>query len=249
MPLDRGLGEVGSARTSGASAPASVNTVRLWTGSVCRSRSATGSASDEPRICRDRLGFGAARRRWARRAASAAIERAQSRISPSRRISVPSMLTTGSHHDAVEVHGHLDRPSDRLRGAEGDVGGAEELLVLEHVAGQHGALVGADAELGDRRSLLAVRAQELQQGRALAARCLGQAAAADGHPHRLVRDPDPGDRPVDDQRPLAAAVVGRDEALAAGEVAQGHALGELARVRDRRPRPPGSSGGRCRWRR
>ena len=51
-------------------------------------------------------------------------------------------------HDDVQVDGHRDGAADPGAGAEGDVDRAEDLLVLEHVAGQRGALVGADAELG-----------------------------------------------------------------------------------------------------
>src|SRR3982751_1701993 len=51
--------------------------------------------------------------------------------------------------DAVEVNRDLDGAADRRRGAEGDVAGAEDLLVLEDVAGQDRLFVGADPELGD----------------------------------------------------------------------------------------------------
>ena len=59
--------------------------------------------------------------------------------------------------DAVEVDRDLDRAADRRRGAEGDVGGAEDLLVLEDVAGQDRLFVGADPELGDVGAVVAVR--------------------------------------------------------------------------------------------
>src|SRR3954451_16857436 len=48
--------------------------------------------------------------------------------------------------DAVDVDGHLDGAADRGRGTEGDVTGAEDLLVLEDVAGQQGLFAGADPE-------------------------------------------------------------------------------------------------------
>src|ERR687897_558122 len=67
----------------------------------------------------------------------------------------------GLHHDAIEVYGHLDSAPDRRRGAERDVDGAEDLLVLEHVAGQLGLLVRADPELGDGGRLGAVLGQKL----------------------------------------------------------------------------------------
>src|SRR5215203_1415091 len=65
-------------------------------------------------------------------------------------------LNGGFHHDAVEVHRDLDRSTDPRGGAEGDVAGTGDLLVLERLAGQLGLLVGADAELRDVGALLAV---------------------------------------------------------------------------------------------
>ncbi len=56
--------------------------------------------------------------------------------------------------DAVEVDRNLDCAADRRRGAEGDVAGTEDLLVLEDVAGQDRLFVGADPELGDVGAVL-----------------------------------------------------------------------------------------------
>ena len=95
-------------------------------------------------------------------------------------------------------------------------------------------LVGADPELGDVGPVLAV-------GR--------RAAPAAAHPPRptaAVRWPastvsstgsrdaaDRGDRPVDDQGALARALDRGDEALAAGQVAEGAGRGQVAGVGDR----------------
>ena len=78
---------------------------------------------------------------------------------------------------AVEVDRDLDGAADRRRGAEGDVGGAEDLLVLEDVAGQDRLFVGADPELGDVGAVLAVRGEQLHQRRAVGAGRVGQVAA------------------------------------------------------------------------
>src|SRR5438105_14589222 len=74
-------------------------------------------------------------------------------------------LERGVEHDHVEVDGHRHRASDARTGAEGNMDGAEDLLVLEHAAGQLGAVVGADAELGQVSPWGAVRLEELEIGR------------------------------------------------------------------------------------
>ena len=51
--------------------------------------------------------------------------------------------------DDVEVNRDRDGAADACARAEGDVDRPEDLLVLEHVAGQRGPVVGADAELGE----------------------------------------------------------------------------------------------------
>src|ERR1700760_3714073 len=82
-------------------------------------------------------------------------------------------------HD-VEVDGDLDRAADPRRGAEGDVRGAEDLLVLEDVAGQDRLFVGADPELGDVGAVGPVHGQQFHQPGALVAGRAGQVAALDG---------------------------------------------------------------------
>ena len=134
---------------------------------------------------------------------------------------MPSISTVGSSDHAVEVNRDLDGAADRGRGAEGDVRGAEDLLVLEDVAGQRRLFVGADPELGDVGPVLAVLGQQFHQGGALGAGGVGQVAAADGQLDRRLDPADAGDRAVDDERPLAVPSIGRDEALAAGQVAEG----------------------------
>src|ERR1700754_2830062 len=71
-------------------------------------------------------------------------------------------------HD-VEVDGDLDRAADPRRGAEGDVRGAEDLLVLEDVSGEDRLLVRADPELRHVRPARPVRRQQFHQLRALVA--------------------------------------------------------------------------------
>ena len=140
-------GEVGErAGSSGASAPARVKTVRLWTASECSSSSATGSAPRQlAELRRSPAGVGALGDvRDGEQAVSAVgvpIRAAAPRRGRSR---CRRPQTVGLHHDAVEVDRHLDPAADRRRGAEGDVDGAEQLLVLEHVAGQLRLLVRAD---------------------------------------------------------------------------------------------------------
>ena len=76
-------------------------------------------------------------------------------------VSVASVTTTS------RWIGHRDRAADARAGAEGDVDGAEDLLVLEDVAGQPRALVGADAELGEVGALLAGAREQLVEALAL----------------------------------------------------------------------------------
>ena len=64
-------------------------------------------------------------------------------------------------HD-VEMDRHRHGAADAGAGTKRDVDGAEDLLVLEHVAGERGAVVGADAELGEVGPGLAVDPQPLE---------------------------------------------------------------------------------------
>src|SRR5206468_2418622 len=103
------------------------------------------------------------------------------------------------------------------------------LLVLEDVARQRGAVVGADAELGQVDAVVAVPAQGLEQPLALATLRRGEPAVTDGEPRRLVGEPDRGQRAGDD-RPLSPGR--RDEALAAGQVPESARRRQVAVVRD-----------------
>ncbi len=96
-------------------------------------------------------------------------------------------LDGGLEDHAVEVDRHLDGAADRRRGAEGDVGGAEDLLVLEDVAGEDRLLVGADPQLGDVGAVGAVRGQQLQQRGAGRPGGVGEVAAADRQRDRRTR--------------------------------------------------------------
>ena len=69
----------------------------------------------------------------------------------------------GVDDDAIEMDRDLDLSADPGRGAEGDMGRAEDLLVLEDLAGEDRLLVGADAELGDVGAVGAVGAEQLQK--------------------------------------------------------------------------------------
>ena len=174
----------------------------------------------------------APRRRWGRRAAVGARSDEQLAVADER---LAVDLDRRLEDDAVEVDRDLDRAADRRRGAEGDVGGAEDLLVLEDVAGQDRLFVGADPELGDVGAVLAVGGEQLEQRLALGARSR-RSGGRRGRSASPVLDPaDPGDRAVDDERPLAGPLERRDEPLAAGQVAEGAAGAEVAGVDDRGP--------------
>src|SRR5829696_2045933 len=131
-------------------------------------------------------------------------------------------LNRGMKDDAVEVDRHLDCAADPGGSAEGDVAAAEDLLVFEDLAGDDRLRVGADAELGDVGARLAVGGEQLHQLHPLPAPRRGQMAGLDHQLHRFAHPTETPDRAVDDQRPVA--VDGRDEALAAGQVAEGPAL-------------------------
>src|SRR5919106_2079638 len=123
--------------------PPSVNTLRLWVASECRSKRRRSCSKAAPS------------------AATASASRPSETFGTARSTAVLHQQLAGAddwfsverhvglHHHAVEVHGNLDRAPDRRRGAKGDVGRSEDLLVLEHVAGQDRLLVRADAQLGD----------------------------------------------------------------------------------------------------
>ena len=62
---------------------------------------------------------------------------------------VPPICERCVEHDHVEVDRDRDGAADPGARAERDVHRAEDLLVLEHVAGQRRAVVGSDPELGE----------------------------------------------------------------------------------------------------
>src|ERR1043166_5329728 len=226
-----------SASVSRPPDPARVKTARSWSGSAWRSRSVTPPPK--------------AASRASRRPASLPSET----LGTASREAIHCRLGQGSDHElaavddrlavdldgrleqhAVEVHGNLNGAADRRRSAKGDVSGAEDLLVLEDVAGQHCLLVGADAELGDIGPVLAVNGQQVYHRGAVGTGRLDQVTLAHGQRDRRLQQPDAGDRAVNDQGPLPGALQRRDEALAAGQVAEGAAVAEFAGVDD--PQPP-----------
>ena len=113
--------------------------------------------------------------------------------------------------------------------------GAENLLVLEDVAGQGRLFVGADPQLGDVGAVRTVLGQQFEQRRALRAGRIGQVAVANGQLDRRLDLADAGDRSVDDERPLRRPLDRRDEGLAAGQVAESAGSVENAGVGDRNP--------------
>ena len=123
-----------------------------------------------------------------------------------------------------------DRAADARAGAEGDVDRAEDLLVLEDVAGQLRAVVGPDAELGQVGALLAGAGEQLVEALALGPGRLRQVPALDGQVRGVALDEADGGQRARRDRPLSAQR--RDEALAAREVAERARRGEVAVVGD-----------------
>src|SRR4249920_752374 len=204
-----------ASRRPGAPA-ASVKTVRSWSASEWRSSSVAPRAKAP---CR------AAMRPESRPSETLGTARSCATGSEEQLAAADDLLAVHFHgrldDHAVEVDRDLDVAADRGRGAEGDVRGTEDLLVLEDVAGQRRLFVGADPQLGDVGPVLAVLGQHFEQGGALGASRLGQVAAADGQLDRRLDPADAGDRAVDDEGPLPRPLDRRDEGLAAGQVAEG----------------------------
>src|SRR6185295_2768006 len=90
-------------------------------------------------------------------------------------------------------------------------------------------------ELGDVGPVLAVRREKREQLGAVLPAGPDQVAVADLQLDRRLQQADPGDRAVDDQGAAARALDRGDEALAAGQVAEGPAVAEFARVDDAQP--------------
>ena len=126
---------------------------------------------------------------------------------------------------------NLDVPSDRGRSTESHVRGAEDLFVLEDVAGQDRLLVGADPEFGHVGSVRAVNGQEFHQLRTFLPGRINEVTTFDGQFHRFRNEPDTGNRAIDDQDPLGRGRA--DEAFPAGKVAEGPGCGQLAGVGNR----------------
>ena len=203
-------------------------------GVVVEQRGAASRAS--PRAPRSRRGppsekFGTASRRISAEAPAArsdeqlAVADDRSRRPAQRR----------PHDDAVEVDRDLDRPPIAAEAPKAtwtvprSFSSSSTLPVssaFSFVPTPSSAMLGPS-------SLSAVSSSS--ERRALGPARVGQ-AALDGQRDRLVEEPDAGDRPVDDQRPVAV-LVGRDEALAAGQVPERARRGQLARRRGSRSGP------------
>ena len=117
---------------------------------------------------------------------------------------MPPIVSVASVTTTSRWIGHRDRAADARAGAEGDVDGAEDLLVLEDVAGQPRAVVGADAELGQVGALLAGAREQLVEALALGPGRLRQAPALDGQVRRVALDEADGGQRARGDRPLSA---------------------------------------------
>ena len=102
----------------------------------------------------------------------------------------PSISNVASVHHDIEVDRHRDRAADASAGAEGDVHGPEDLLVLQHVARELGPVVGSNSELGQVEAPVPVRPQQLDELRPEASTCVDQTAVLDGQQGRLVAQPE-----------------------------------------------------------
>ena len=116
--------------------------------------------------------------------------------------------------------GRVQAPREILVVAQGDVPGPEGLLVLQHVPGQLGGRVDADAELADDPGLI-VDGRHLvearQQVRVFAFEG-DDAALGQLHAQRRSGDADVADRAVDHEQPVDAGLLGGAVDLAAGQV-------------------------------
>ena len=129
-------------------------------------------------------------------------EHAQSTKRPASSTVVPPTVSVASSTTTSRWIGTATVPPMPGAGAEGDVDGAEDLLVLEHVAGQRGAVVGADAELGEVGARSPAPVEQLVRGARPRAGRLRQAPALDGQVRRVALDEaDRGQRARRDRRP------------------------------------------------
>src|SRR5918994_6305709 len=157
--------------------PASVMAVRLWL--VSKWKSSRTGAPDPNALTISRT---ASRLRPSDTFGTASSTPLHEQLAGAHdRLAVERDLGLGDH--AVQVHRHLARPADPGRGAERDVGGAEDLLVLEHLAGQDRFLVRADAELGDACRLRPVLGEQLHEPHARGARRVGEPTRLDRQRH------------------------------------------------------------------
>src|SRR5215203_4462688 len=215
------------ASVRGLACPARVKTVRPWSTSVWRSSSWTPRVKARSR--RERRSWSLPSETFGTASRGAMLGPSDEEVAVADdRLAVD--LDRRLEDDAVEVHGDLHGAADRSRSAEGDMAGAEDLLVLEDVAGEDRLFVGADPELGDVGPVLAVGGQQLHQLPPLLPGRLDQVPLTDGQRDRRVEQPDRGDRAVDDERSLRRALDRGDEALAAGEVSEGAPVAEFAGV-------------------
>ena len=141
-----------SAAASEPAGPLRVRTVRLWTASewVSRSAAPVANAVEMASIRRSS--------RPSEKLGTARSMRAIGALDEQLAVADDLAAVHGEgrlHHDAVEMDRHLDLAADPGRGAEGDVHGAQQLLVLEQLAAEDRLLVGPDAELRDARAIRA----------------------------------------------------------------------------------------------
>src|SRR6201996_7581602 len=207
--------------------PARVKTLRPWSESVWKSR--TRAERPNASASRPSVSSSPAVETLGTASRSGIVSRSDQQLAAAEDRLTVDFDGRFLDHD-VEVDRDLDRAADPRRGAEGDVRGAEDLLVLEDVAGEDRLFVGADPELGDVGAVGPVRGQQFHQPGALVAGRAGEVAALDGQPDRGLDQADRGDRAVDHQRALGGPFDRRDEPLAAGQVAEGALGGEFAGV-------------------
>ena len=216
-----------SAATRSRPAAASVSTVRLWTASLWRSSSSAGAKasliSAIRAASRPSERFGTARAMAAQTPTSS---------SPARTIGSPSTLNVGS-----------STTQSRWTGTETVPPIAAE---APKATWQVPRIFSSSSRLpvSSARSLVPIPSsatlvpsspcalEQLDQPRPLRAARRGQVPGLDLEHERLRHAADRGDRPVDDQAALGAALDRGDEALAAGQVPERTRRGQVAGVRD-----------------
>ena len=229
---------VASASCSVPGSAASVKTARLWSGSSWRSRTrAPPAAKASPMASRtaasrpsETLGTARStlRARSARRRAPSCRRSSASRRSPRRR--------GGSGPRPCRRSPRWRR---RRRGSVPRIFSSSRMLPVSRAR-----VVGADAELGEVRALLAGAGEQLVEALALGPGRLRQAAALDGQVRRVALDEADGGQRARGDRALSARR--RDEALAARQVAERARRGEVAVVGDALRGPRGRGAGRSR---